>query len=173
MNRAALLPLGGGMVCALMSALAFAQGQDREWRTPEAKAWSEADVALPALPAARDLVEVDVAGGSPTRFYVDTGTVTLEEDKVLRLTLVAVTAGGARTVTREGFRCKTGEYRLYGIGAGNAWSTPQRSEWRQVARTGYSHVRVVLLDTVLCEIGVANLPERVVRNLRYPPAPGR
>ena len=58
-------------------------------------------------------------------------------------------------------------------GSSTSGSTPQRSEWRQVARTGYSHVRVVLLDTVLCEIGVANLPERVVRNLRYPPVPGR
>ncbi|MCB1960291.1 MAG: hypothetical protein KDE68_07175 [Rhodocyclaceae bacterium] len=165
MSKSALRALAAGMACAL-SALASADILDRQWYSGDDSPWRESELVLPPMPQTADLVEVEVEGAASGRFYVDTATLAVGEDRVTHVTVVAVTPRGAQTVTREGFRCQTGEYRLYAIGAGDGWSTPRRSEWRVVAQTGYRHVRGVLLDEVLCDIGVPETPERVVRKLR-------
>jgi hypothetical protein len=134
----------------------------------EGREWKEDDTTLPALPTEAGLIEVDVTDASRNRYFIDTASLVVGDDSVTRLTLVVGHRNGRQTVTHEGFRCLTGEYRLYGIGNGEGWDAPRQSPWRPVPVTGYRNVRVELLRNILCDGRSPRQADRVVRDLRYP-----
>src|SRR5689334_13002041 len=47
------------------------------------------------------------------RFYVDRNTLSIGPDRVIRYSLVVKSPSVALTVSYEGLRCKTSEYKLY------------------------------------------------------------
>jgi CNP1-like family protein len=91
-------------------------------------------VAPPPLERSR-LVEVKlhVSAGTDFRHYVDWGSVSIGQDRIVRYVLVARSASGAENVSFEGIRCQ-GEYRVYAVGGpGGGWAG-QPSEWRPIPR---------------------------------------
>jgi len=131
--------------------------------------WKELDVPLPALPAPDDLLEIEFVNASSNQTFIDTKTLEVGEDGITRVTLVSRHRSGTETVTREGIRCKTGEYRIYAIRNGEAWSVPKTSVWRNIHTRGYKTLRSELFNGVLCVEGFPKKPERVVKDVRYPP----
>lgn len=132
--------------------------------------WKEAMGDLPAMPPADSLLEIGVVDASHNRYFLDAKSLSVGNDGVTRMTLVTEHRGGSRTVTYEGIRCETREYRLYAIGASGGWDTPKRSRWRPIPVTGYESVRSVLFEDHLCDSGAPRPAESVVQALRYPRA---
>jgi CNP1-like family len=90
---------------------------------------AEESVVLPAYPKEPQLVEFFVAATSEFRFFVDSASIAVGRDGVVRYTLVARSAAGVENVSYEGMRCTTGEVRIYALGRGGAW-TGKPGEWR-------------------------------------------
>ena len=121
---------------ALNAALSYAQIQSDWERANEdrLKQSYERQVAPPPLDRSR-LVEVKLhsLADSGFRYYVDWGSVSADEDRIVRYVLVARSAGGAENVTFEGLRCQ-GEYRVYAVGGPDGAWGGRPSEWRPIPR---------------------------------------
>jgi CNP1-like family len=91
-------------------------------------------VPPPPLNRAR-LVELkpNFSSSSDFRYYVDWGSVSAGDDRIVRYVLVARSAAGIENVTFEGLRCQ-GEYRVYAVGRPEGGWGGQASEWRQIPR---------------------------------------
>jgi hypothetical protein len=88
----------------------------------------------PALQRSR-LVEVKLQLGASTdfRYFVDWGSVSVEEDRLVRYVLVSRSPSGAENVTFEGIRC-TKEYRVYAVGRPDGSWGGQPGDWRSIPR---------------------------------------
>jgi hypothetical protein len=95
----------------------------------------EKPVAAPPLERSR-LVEVklDASANTDFRYYVDWGSVSAGEDRIVRYVLVARSASGAESVSFEGIRCQSREYRVYAVGKPEGGWAGRASEWRAIPR---------------------------------------
>jgi len=107
----------------------------------------EKQVAPPLLERSR-LVELKLNLSATTdfRYYVDWGSVSAGEDRIVRYTLLARSPSGAESVSFEGIRCQSREYRVYAVGEpGGGWGG-RASEWRPIPRTVNSSQAVLAKD---------------------------
>jgi hypothetical protein len=95
----------------------------------------EKRVAAPPLERSR-LVEVklDMSANTDFRYYVDWGSVSALEDRIVRYVLVARSASGAENVSFEGIRCQSREYRVYAVGKPEGGWAGRPAEWRPIPR---------------------------------------
>ena len=113
---------------------------------------SRKDVALPAYPRAGGLAPFTVSGSDDFDFFVDTRSLSVASDGVVRYTVVARSRSGAENVSYEGLNCKAAEYALYALGQSDrswrkslgAWNPIERSRWERT-----------LADQYFCPRGIA------------------
>ena len=119
----------------------------------EPREWTEGRVDLPPWPKDADLVEFrpDLPG-TPFRFYIDGRNLSRDDkDAVVRYTLVAEGASGARNVSFEGIRCTlSGAYRIYAYGTGGRFSPIGPSDWLPLAAAGTEAFRRDLWANRFC-----------------------
>ncbi len=95
----------------------------------ESKEWREIEVQLPAFPKPDKLMRFRVTP-SNFDFFVDTDSLSVGSDGVVRFTLVARSASGAENITFDGIRCGTRERRTYAFGrADKIWSKARNNAW--------------------------------------------
>ena len=107
----------------------------------------EKPVAAPPFDRSR-LVEVKLSVSASTdfRYYVDWGSVSAGEDRIVRYALLARSPSGAENVSFEGIRCQSREYRVYAVGEpGGGWGG-RATEWRPIPRTMNSSQAVLAKD---------------------------
>ena len=107
------LMMVGALVTGMSGLAAANPNFDDEY---DAKPWSEIEVVLPPYPQEADLLSFRVGAVRDTQFLVDTKSMAVGSDDVVRYTLVVIGSGGARNVSYEGLRCATGERRFYAFG---------------------------------------------------------
>ena len=78
--------------------------------------WIEEDTGIPQLPDVAELQFLDVKGLPPgLKLYLDTARVKVDpNDRVIRMWVYLRSSHGVDNGSYEGFRCSTGEYRIYG-----------------------------------------------------------
>jgi hypothetical protein len=169
----------GGLPILLLALLAGAAAADEEegWRqeyVPEAPAWKEQETELPAWPDAGRQLEVTVNQANfPFRVFIDPESLSIGEDRVLRYTVVVVSASGARNISYEGIRCSKRSYRRYAYGAGDEWVPLAAEPWRPLLEEGMDSYRYVLYRDYLCD--PANPYQNtgdVLQRIRYPRGSG-
>ncbi|MGH8618485.1 MAG: CNP1-like family protein [Burkholderiales bacterium] len=120
--------------------------------------WSESKPVYPPYPLAANVVQFEGGNREEGRFYLDKTSIVVGKDGVVRYTLLVLGEGGARTVSYEGIRCETREYRVYGYGRPDrSWSMPLESEWRRINYQYTNNYRAVLGVEYFCK-GQAVLP---------------
>jgi len=98
---------------------------------PDDKAFKEDAVTLPAYPQDAGLAEFRPRGASNNRYYIDLGTISLGEDRVVRYTAVVRSPSGASNVSYEGLRCKDAHYKTYAFGTREgAWIPARNPDWK-------------------------------------------
>jgi CNP1-like family protein len=121
---------------ALVTGFSYGQMQS-DWERANEERLKQSDERLvPPPPLERGrLVEVRLLPSATTdfRYYVDWGSVSAGEDRVVRYALVARSASGAENVSFEGIRCP-GEYRVYAVGKPEGGWAGRPSEWRPIPR---------------------------------------
>ena len=90
--------------------------------------WIEQETQIPDLPEFSSLQPLRVTGLPPgLELFLDTARVTVDpDDGVVRLWVYLRSQQGTLNGTYEGYRCTTGEYRVYG------YATPGRAAYAGV-----------------------------------------
>ena len=90
--------------------------------------WVEEAITPPVYPQNSDLIKIAMNATS-NEYFVDSKSVSLGADKVVRYTMIVRSDAGAENVTHEGIRCETREQKLYYLGRkdGSWGSRAQRS----------------------------------------------
>jgi hypothetical protein len=110
-----------------------ARGAKSDWEEAQEKlGWRDAAVRLPDYPRSGNLIEFPVSMQSSFRFYVDSASISLAPDGVVRYTLVARSPSGVSNVSYEGIRCPTKSYRVYAIGSDGRWLPGRQEDWRDI-----------------------------------------
>ncbi len=150
----------------------------------EEKEWEEAvEVTPPIFPADADLLPIYVSAVQTNQYLVDTKSLSLGSDLVIRYTLVVRTSGGAQNITYEGMRCDSREWKTYAVGrrapdttAGGLWTKARISEWRPVENKPTNRHHAALSKDYFCPNGSAlRTAEEGVDALRkggHPDVPG-
>jgi CNP1-like family protein len=123
----------------------------------EDKPWEEQKASLPAYPVEGNLVRFYVGPTSPFEFFVDSASVSLGKDGVVRYTLVARSPSGALNVSYEGIRCESRERKLYAFGRSDrTWAEARSADWVRIPsrRTFPNNQQAALADEFFCVQGI-------------------
>lgn len=147
---------------------AYAEWGQFDFEFESDKPWVELSAQLPPTPKAENLVEFNVSSATRNRHFVDTESISVGEDKVVRYTVVIDAAGGARNVSFEGLRCATGERRLYAYGhPDGTWSKARNAQWEGIKMRSLLSYHKALFEDHFCPDGINVRDAReAVHNLR-------
>ena len=121
----------------------------------EAKNWKEIEVQLPPAPKQENLIPFYVSAATDNRFFVDSASVSVGIDGVVRYTLLILTSGGARNISFEGIRCKAREKRVYAFGRSDgSWSKSRSNQWDTVRQLDVNRHHAALFLDYFCPGGV-------------------
>lgn len=131
--------------------------------------WKELQFAPPASIATNKMLPVDMPPHLTLKFAVDTTSISVNTDGVVRYVIVASSANASNAMY-EGIRCKTAEYKTYArMGSNGQWNTVQNPQWRLLADNGSRHTRAIAHQGV-CDGGApATNAAEVIRMLKNPP----
>ena len=153
----------------LLPLTAYAEWGEFDHEFEADKPWVELSAKLPPYPKAENLIEFDVSSATRNRHFIDTASISVGEDKVVRYTVVIEASGGAKNVLFEGMRCATGERRLYAYGQPDGtWSRARESGWEAIKFRSLLSYRKALYEYYFCPDGI-NVPDakEAVRNLHH------
>ncbi len=100
--------------------------------------WKEQAAAkLPPWPQDADLVEFGVSDPATAfRHYIDTKSLSVDAQKIVRYTVVVESGSGARNVAYEGIRCTpTGQHRIYAYGVSGKFEAVPDAPWHGVTES--------------------------------------
>lgn len=142
------------MLSAVLVTAALAQPEKSDWeRRQEERTWREIETPPPAYPRAENLLPFFVSAASDFSFFVDAASLSVGEDGVVRYVLVARSAQGAQSVSFEGIRCSTSEYRIYATGVGPGRWAPTRASWRAIDPRSVARWHNALAKEYFCPSG--------------------
>jgi CNP1-like family len=141
------------------------------WETDfdeEKKGWKEIEAQIPAYPQPKNLVLLEAGSATSHKFYVDTASISLGEDGVMRYTTVVKTGGGATNVSFEGIRCQTREKKLYALGrADGTWVRARDPKWQRVVLRDLTPHHWTLYREFFCPApAVPTSPARAIEALK-------
>jgi CNP1-like family protein len=135
----------------------------------EDKPWEEQQWSLPAYPAEENLLGFYVAPTTQFEFFVDSKSISVGKDGVIRYTLVARSPSGAQNVSYEGIRCESRERRLYAFGRSDkTWAQARSADWVRIpSRSTFPNSQqAALADEFLCRLGTAQTADAAVKALK-------
>jgi len=132
------------------------------------KAEDPTPLVLPAAPAKENLLPFYVSPQATMNFAIDAPSVIVTPDGVVRFTLVITSSEGARNVSHEGIRCKTGERKLYATGGADGnWSASRNNAWSQIRDVGANRQYAALYKDYFCDFGsVSGNAAAIVKRIR-------
>ena len=163
----------------LLPATSLAAGLDQSsWGKfdydSEEKPWVELEAHLPPLPKPENLLPFYVSASTDNRFFVDSASVTVGEDKVVRYTLVIKSAAGASNISYEGMRCSSAEVKRYAFGRSDgSWGKARSTQWENISYKDVNRHHHMLYDDFFCPRGIAvQSPAEAVSALKRGEHPG-
>src|SRR5512135_30612 len=141
------------LLCFPLAAHAAWMDFDHEFE--QDKPWAEVAAQLPAYPKDQNLIPFNVSSATNNEFFVDSQSISVGNDKVVRYTVVVRAAGGATNVSYEGIRCETAERRLYAYGhPGGSWSRARDAAWQGIRLRSLLSYRKALYEDHFCPEGI-------------------
>ena len=160
----AIAALGTVLVCAVFALAGCGSSTPPNIKSPkrgmpediggvmEEKQFKEIEEDIPPYPQDSELLEFKPRRNSQNRFYIDRNSISIGADRVVRYSAVVKSPSGALTVSHEGLRCKTSEYKVYayGVTAGE-WTKVRDAQWRKIPRMS-GDFRFALYKDYFCDI---------------------
>lgn len=160
------------LTCALLLVatinLSHAQSNFDEDFDDETKPWQEIAIQLPAPPVTANLLPFEVSATATQSFAIDSRSLTVGSDGVIRYTLVATSAAGAKNVSYEGIRCASFEKKLYAFGHANgSWSRSRNDQWQRIASNAANRQHAILAKDYFCAgLTVAGNAQQMLERIR-------
>jgi hypothetical protein len=134
----------------------------------EKKNWKEIEAQIPAYPQTKNLVLLEAGSATSHKFYIDTASISLGEDGVVRYTTVVKTGGGATNVTFEGMRCETREQKLYALGRSDGtWVRARDPKWQRILLRDLTPHHWTLYREFFCpERSIPTPPKQAIQALK-------
>lgn len=127
--------------------------------------WKEMGTKPPLYPVSAALVRFPTSW-STHEVLIDTATLNIAADAIVRYTLVIKTSGGAENVSYEGLRCETGQRRVYAFGRRDGtWVVARNSDWRPVVDTRANRHYFEFWRDLFCDGKVTEPRADILRNL--------
>ena len=133
-------------------------------REEDNKEWTEEAVTPPEFFKDENLIAFEVSAANSNRFFVDSKSITLGKDEVVRYALVIRSSAGAQNVSYEGIRCATRERKLYALGRPDgSWVAARALKWGSVTAPGTVTPQRILMNDFFCpkEVSVKSVEEAV------------
>ncbi len=133
-------------------------------REEDSKERAEEAVTPPEFFKDEDLIAFDVSAANSNRFFIDSKSIALGKDDVVRYTLVIRSSAGVQNVSHEGIRCATRERKLYALGRPDgSWVAARVQKWSSVTGSGAVTPQRILMNDFFCpkEVSVKSVDEAV------------
>lgn len=132
------------------------------------KPWVEQLTQLPAYPDAKNLMAFDAGSATSNQYLVDTTSIKIGEDGVIRFSLVIKSSAGALNISYEGIRCATSERKVYALGRNDkTWAQPRVSEWQKLDFVRQFYAQRELAKNIFCpHRQIVSTPEEAIQALR-------
>ena len=115
------------------------------------KRWAELRTELPPFPEDENLIAFNTGSGVENRFFIDSKSVSLGKDGVIRYTMLVQSPSGARNVSYEGIHCEAREKKLYALGhADRTWAKPRVSQWERIEYKSINGPHRLLYGDIFC-----------------------
>ncbi|MBS0307994.1 MAG: CNP1-like family protein [Proteobacteria bacterium] len=163
------------LAALLLTGVTQAQSKFEEDFDDTEKPWQEIAVQLPAAPKQENLIPFYVSPTATYTFSIDTKSLSVGSDAVVRYTLMAKGSGGAENISYEGIRCKSKERKLYAFGRKDgSWSRSHRDKWEPITQHVSNPYHAILMTDFLCDgEAVAGSADDIARHLRMKPVADR
>jgi hypothetical protein len=133
--------------------------------------WTENKVdTLPAVPLDSNLLAFTVSQNTPLTFSIDTKSLEVGDDGVIRYTVVATSPAGARNVNYEGIRCDTYEWRLYATieEDGKGWDRTVANDFRRIENGELNAYHAALYQDYFCANKLpSGSAKQILSNIQY------
>lgn len=162
--------LGALLRAAAMAAALVGTVPARAQLAPVDPDWREAQAPTPPALALDKLIPVDLPG-SLLRFGVQSDSVSIGSDGIVRYVVVARSDGGAVNAMYEGLRCNTAQVRQYARhDAASGWKpVGGEPQWQALHGSAATRHSLVIARTGACLGHAANRSaSQIVKDLRAP-----
>ena len=127
--------------------------------------WKELGTTPPAYPVAAALTRFPT-NWTTHEVLLDTATLNIAADSIVRYTLVIKSASGAANVTYEGLRCETGQRRIYAFGRRDgSWSVARNADWRAIEDTRINRHYFEFWRDLFCDGKATESRANILRHL--------
>jgi CNP1-like family len=134
---------------------AYAQQQKFEYEFDHERPWVEIQAQLPSYPKPENLLQFDAGPASSNLHFVDSSSITVGEDGVVRYSLVVKSPSGVMNVSYEGIRCQTNEKRTYAFGSSDkTWTRARLSKWSDLESIVQNYPQRALYRYFFCPLGI-------------------
>ena len=135
-----------------ISIAAHAQSRFEQDFDDEEKPWQEITTQLPAAPKAENLVPFYVSATTTLKFAIDSKSLTIGSDGVMRYVLVSKSTSGAENISYEGIRCESSEVKLYAFGhKDGTWGRSRRDKWEPIVEKTTNRQHAALARDYFCD----------------------
>lgn len=122
----------------------------------EEKPWTELEAQLPPAPKQENFLPFYVSATTDNHFFIDSASVALGEDGVVRYTLIIKSSAGASNISYEGMHCKTAEVKRYAFGRSDgSWGKARNAKWEEIGYKDVNRQHHMLYDDFFCPRGIA------------------
>lgn len=136
-------------ITACASQDVFKDGFDNE------KSWAELQGQLPAFPKPENYLPFDSGPVTSNQYYVDTKSIQVGKDGVVRYSLIVKSAAGAMNVSFEGIRCETKERKRYALGRDDGtWSKSHVTDWQRMDNIPQFYAQRELSRYYFCPLNI-------------------
>ncbi len=137
----------------------------------EKRPWAELQAQIPPYPNPQNLLRFDAGSNTSNHFFVDSASVSVGDDGVVRYTLMIKTGGGATNVSFEGMRCEARELKVYAFGRTNSeWSRARDPQWKRIEAREINNHHLTLHREYFCPARKWAAPvTEIVKALKYGP----
>ena len=137
----------------------------------------ELQVPPPAYPRNSDLAEFKLRNPTSNRFFIDTSSITVSKDGIIRFVMVIRTSGDEINVRFSGLRCSSREWKDYAFTSSDkSWKANPNAEWQRIRELRYNNYEDTLYGDYFCLDGVFSSKPvgdaaKLAKLLRNPPKP--
>jgi hypothetical protein len=134
----------------------------------DSKPWAEVEAQLPAYPKQENLIRFNVSSATDNAYSIDSASLSIGTDDVVRYTVVIDSPRGARTVNYEGMRCDPTEFKVYAFGhEDGSWAKNRYAKWEGYKLRSLLSYHKALFEDQFCPNGLrVRTAEEAIRNLK-------